>query len=136
SGLPSPAPYDDATARAVERIARLLALAESPNVHEAEAATLAAQRLMLKYNIDARTRPPTGYDFRTLGVPTGRVEESQRILAGILARHFFVEVIWIPVYRPLEGKRGSVLEVCGSPANLEMAAYGHAFLTHTADHLL
>src|SRR5271170_7373995 len=38
AGLPRAAPYDDTTARAVERIARLLALAESPNVHEAEAA--------------------------------------------------------------------------------------------------
>ena len=44
-------------------------------------------------------------------------------------------MIWVPVYRPLEGKRGSVLEVCGTPANLEMAAYVHAFLTHAADHL-
>ncbi|MGO8992951.1 MAG: SprT-like domain-containing protein [Polyangiaceae bacterium] len=137
SGLPraSASPHDDVTTRAVERIARLLALAESPNVHEAEAATLAAQRLMLKYNIDARTRPPTGYDFRTLGTPTGRVEESQRILAGILAQHFFVEVIWIPVYRPLEGKRGSVLEICGSRANLEIAEYVYGFLTHSCHRL-
>jgi hypothetical protein len=80
SGLPSAAPYDDATARAVERIARLLALAESPNVHEAEAATLAAQRLMLKYNIDALTRPPAGYDFRTLGVPRRQARERPRDL--------------------------------------------------------
>jgi predicted SprT family Zn-dependent metalloprotease len=139
AGLPrersQEAPHDEATARAVERIARLLALAESPNVHEAEAATLAAQRLMLKYNIDARTRPRAGYEFRTLGVPSGRVEESQRILAGILARHFFVEVIWIPVYRPREGKRGSVLEVCGSRVNLEIAEYVHGFLTHSCDGL-
>jgi hypothetical protein len=139
SGLPRAqrpqSPHDEATARAVERIARLLALAESPNVHEAEAATLAAQRLMLKHNIDARTRPSSGYDFCTLGAPTGRVEESQRILAGILARHFFVEVIWIPVYRPREGKRGSVLEICGSRVNLEIAEYVHGFLTHSCERL-
>jgi Protein of unknown function (DUF2786)/SprT-like family len=136
SGLPrAGTPHDEATARAVERIARLLALAESSNVHEAEAATLAAQRLMLKYNIEARTRPSAGYDFRTLGTPTGRVEESERILAGILARHFFVEVIWIPVYRPLEGKRGSVLEICGSRANLEIAEYVYGFLTHACARL-
>jgi len=48
---------DDKEARMVERIARLLALAESPNVHEAEAATLAAQRLMLKYNLESRALP-------------------------------------------------------------------------------
>jgi predicted SprT family Zn-dependent metalloprotease len=135
SGLPSARPYDEATARAVERIARLLALAESPNVHEAEAATVAAQRLMLKYNLDAQTRPRAGYEFRTLGRPSGRVEESQRILAGILGEHFFVEVIWIPVYRPLEGKRGSVIEICGSRANLDIAEYVHGFLTHSCERL-
>ncbi|HET7542652.1 MAG TPA: DUF2786 domain-containing protein, partial [Polyangiaceae bacterium] len=34
------------------RIAKLLALAESSNEHEAQAAMSAAQRLMLKYNLD------------------------------------------------------------------------------------
>ena len=140
SGLPRPdaSPHDEATARAVERIARLLALAESPNVHEAEAAMAAAQRTMLKHNIDAQTRTSltrVDYAFRVLGTPTGRVEESARILAGILARHFFVEVIWVPVYRPLAGKRGSVLEICGSRANLEIAEYVHTFLTHSCDRL-
>ena len=56
------------------------------------------------------------------------------ILAGILSDHFFVEVIWVPVWRPLDGKRGSVLEVCGSPANLELAEYVHAFVNHTGAH--
>ncbi|HEY2518101.1 MAG TPA: DUF2786 domain-containing protein [Polyangiaceae bacterium] len=139
SGLPRAreTSRDDPAARVIERIGRLLALAESPNVHEAEAAMAAAQRLMLKYNIDAKARPgrPAGYAFRVLGAPSGRVEESQRILAGILARHFFVEVIWIPVYRPLEGKRGSVLEVCGTFTNLDMAEYVHGFMTHSVDRL-
>ena len=54
---------------------------------------------------------------------------------GILGKHFFVEVIWVPVYLPLEGKRGSVMEICGTPANLEMAAYVHAFLLHTGEQL-
>jgi hypothetical protein len=122
--------------RIVERVGRLLALAESPNIHEAEAAASAAQRLMLKYNIDlhdeARAR---GYAFAHVGRATGRVTESERVLAMLLGRHFFVEVIWVPVYRPLEGKRGSVLELCGTPANLAMAEYVHAYLTRTAEQL-
>jgi hypothetical protein len=141
SGLPRPArdlPHDesDPSVRAVERVARLLALAESPNVHEAEAAMAAAQRTMLKYNLDARAAArPLSYRFRVLGAPSGRVEESQRILAGILAQHFFVEVIWVPAYRPLEGKRGSILEISGSDANLDIAEYVHGFLTHASDRL-
>ncbi len=122
--------------RMVERIARLLALAESPNVHEAEAAAGAAQRLMLKYNIDVRAEARArGYAFAHVGRPTGRVTESERILSMLLGKHFFVEVIWVPVYRVVEGKRGSVLELCGTPANLAMAEYVHAFLTRTAEQL-
>ncbi len=137
SGLPKTAQAaSEEEARVLERIAKLLALADSPNENEAQAAMNAAQRLMLKYNLDvAKTSQARDYSFRHLGEPSGRVTESERILAAILAQHFFVEVIWIPVYRPLLQKRGSVLEVCGTSSNLEMAAYAHAFLSRTAEQL-
>ncbi len=92
-----------------------------------------AQRLMLAHNLEAAAG--AAYHFRHLGAPTGRVSEAERVLANLLAEHFFVELIWVPVWRALEGKRGSVLEVCGSPVNLEMASYVYDFLTHTADRL-
>jgi predicted SprT family Zn-dependent metalloprotease len=122
--------------KVVERVARLLALAASPNVHEAEAAASAAQRLILKYNLDLRAEAGSkGYAFAHVGRATGRVNESERILAMVLGKHFFVEVIWVPVYRPLEGKRGSVLELCGTPANIAMAEYVYTYLTETAEQL-
>jgi predicted SprT family Zn-dependent metalloprotease len=139
SGVPSTssaAQSPDGEVRALERISRLLALAKSANVNEAQAAMSAAQRLMLRYNLEAAvTLPRRGYGFRHLGVPTGRVSESERVISVILNDHFFVEVIWIPVYRPVQNKRGQVLEICGTPANLEMAAYVHAFLTSAAERL-
>jgi hypothetical protein len=120
----------------LDRVAKLLALAESQNEHEAQAAMSAAQRLMLKYNLEALLDHRRSiYDFQHLGQPSGRIGESQRLLAAILSEHFFVEVIWVPVWRPLEGKRGSVLEVCGSAENLELAAYVHAFVNHTGERL-
>jgi hypothetical protein len=122
--------------RMLDRVAKLLALAESANEHEAQNAMSAAQRLMLKYNLEVSLDSrPGSYGFRHLGRATGRVTEAERRLANILADHFFVECIWVPVWRPLEGKRGSVLEVCGRPENLELAAYVHAFLTQTAEAL-
>jgi hypothetical protein len=124
-------------AHVLDRIAKLLALAESPNEHEAQAAMSAAQRLMLKYNVEAVERGVrASYGFEQLGAPSGRIGESQRQLAALLAEFFFVEVIWVPVWRVLEGKRGSVLEVSGTPENLELAAYVHAFVTHTGQRLL
>lgn len=135
-GLPVAQRGDTPEGRVLERVAKLLALAESPNAHEAQAAMSAAQRLMLKYNIDALLASGAHhYAFRHLGKPSGRVEESQRVLSSILSEHFFVEAIWVPVYRPVEQKRGSVLEICGTPHNLELAEYVHAFLTRTAQQL-
>jgi hypothetical protein len=119
-----------------ERIARLLALAESSNLHEAEAAMAAAQRLLLKHNLELReARAADGYAWKHLGRPTGRTTEAERVLSLILGKHFFVEAIWVPVYRALEGKRGSILEVCGSPENLEIAEYVHGYLVTTAERL-
>ncbi len=126
----------DPERRVLERIARLLALAESPNEHEARSAAAAAQRLMLKHNIDAvRRGVARSYGFRHLGKPTGRVEQSLRTMASILSEHFFVEAIFVPVWRPREGKRGTALEICGTQANMETAEYVHEFLTGTAERL-
>ncbi|MGH7435094.1 MAG: SprT-like domain-containing protein [Polyangiaceae bacterium] len=139
SGLPhAPATTvrDEAEDRVVARITRLLALAESPNRHEAEAAMAAAQRLMLKHNLDvAGSREARDYLFSHLGRPSGRIGEHERLVAMILGEHFFVEAIWIPVYRPLAGKRGSVLEICGTRNNLAIAEYVHAFLHETGERL-
>jgi hypothetical protein len=140
AGMPYPKAdttgVDPHKGKIAERIARLLALAESPNVHEAEAAMTAAQRLLLKHNIELReTRAARGFTWKHLGTPTGRTTEAQRVLSMLLCKHFFVEAIWVPVYRPAFGKRASVLEVVGTPENLEIAEYVHGYLVETAERL-
>lgn len=123
-------------AKISDRIARLLALAESPNVHEAEAAMAAAQKLLLKHNLEVRDlRKAQGYVWKHLGTPTGRTTEAERVLSLLLGKHFFVEAIWVPVYRAAEGKRGSILEICGSPDNVAIAEYVHSYLVQTAERL-
>lgn len=126
----------DAPDHALDKIRRLLALAESSNQHEAQAAMAAAQRLMLKHNLDQVSRNDRRqFVVKHFGVPTGRVQESQRLLTGILRDFFFVETIWVSVWRPRVAKRGSVLEVCGTLSNVEMAEYVYAFLMHSAERL-
>jgi hypothetical protein len=135
AGTPRAFPTAD-DKRIGERIARLLALAESPNVHEAEAAMAAAQRLLLKHNLElGDARAARGYVWKHLGAPTGRTTEAERVLSLILGKHFFVEAIWVPVFRPREGKRGSILEICGSPENVDIAEYVHGYLVTTAERL-
>ncbi len=122
--------------RVLSTVAKLLALAESGNEHEARSAMSAAHRLMLKHNLDLQASAASSdYGFRHLGKPTGRTDEARRVLAGILADFFFVEVIWVPIWRAREGKRGSVLEICGTAENLEIASYTHDFLLRTAARL-
>jgi hypothetical protein len=140
AGLPPTAPGDASSSvgpdPVLRRIMRLLALAESPNEHEAQAAMNEAQRLMLVHNIDAPTgQAEDGYSFRHVGAVKARTDVSQKILAGILSRHFFVSVIWVPSYLAAEGRRGHVLELCGTPSNLAVAVYVHGFLTETAERL-
>jgi hypothetical protein len=129
-GLPE-GDADPARARTVRRIQKLLALAESPHRHEAEAAMAAAHRLLLQHNLDAFPGA-AAYDFRQLGRPAARVPTSDRLLASLLATHFFVDTIWARAVDPATGASGHVLEVCGTPANLDMAAYVHAFVRDTA----
>lgn len=136
NGLPEVPSDEPSDSPILRRIKRLLALAESPNLHEAEAAMNAAQRLMLKHNIDKTVAAASeGYSFIHLGKTSGRVEAAEHVLAGILGQHFFVDPIWVPSYLPAEGRGGRILEVAGTPSNLEVARYVHGFLLETAERL-
>ncbi len=130
----APAP---AAERALDRIRKLLALAGSPNQHEAEIAMRKAHELMLRHNIeDARARTQAdAYEVRQIGDPHRRGNRVEAEIAGLLAEYFFVKVIRVPVYLPLTGKRGQVYELAGTRANLEMACHVHAFLLATAERL-
>ncbi|MBX3184237.1 MAG: DUF2786 domain-containing protein [Polyangiaceae bacterium] len=136
AGVPTGTEQTPEAERTLERIAKLLALAESPNEHEAQAAMNQARRLMLKYNLtEIAQETRATHHARHLGKPTGRVSEAERVLSALLSAHFFVDAIWVSVWRPQEGKPGSVLEVMGTVANLEIAAYVYDFLLHTGEQL-
>jgi hypothetical protein len=124
--------------RIIDRVRKLLALAESSNQHEAELAASTAQRLILKFNIDIDARTPDQdrpYAYAHLGKPTGRVQAHQQHLASLLLEHFFVRAIWVSTYDPLADKKGTVLEICGRPENLQMAEFVHDFVLRTAERL-
>lgn len=91
----------------LRRVAKLLALAESPNRNEAELAMRQAQRLMLKHNIDRTVETAKrGYAFSTVGAPTRRIGAHEQSLATLLRDHFFVDVIWVESFDAATGKRG------------------------------
>lgn len=128
----SAAPEDAVLAR----VKKLLALAGSPNEHEAASAMRMANRLMLEYNLDQvgldRQR---GYASRILGRVSGRVQEHEKTLAGILQDHFFVQVIWVRGYEARTDRGGNVLEVLGTPENLQMAEYVYHYVRNLMEPL-
>lgn len=126
----------DAAHPVLERIRKLLSLAQSANEHEAQSAARVAQRLMLRHNIDQlEIERRDGYTSRQLGRTTGRTTEAERLLGSVLQDHFFVDVVWVYGYRPLDAAHGRVMEVCGRRENVELAHYVYDFLTRTADRL-
>ena len=65
-----------------------LALADSPNRHEAESAMAAAHRLMLRHRIESSAGGPSrDYSFVDFGRPAGRVFEHDRLVAMILGKY-------------------------------------------------
>ncbi len=115
----------------LSRIQSLLSLAQSDNHNEAQSAMAKAQKMMLKYNLEA-AREDARYTFRHLGKPTGRRMAWQRLLSSVIGEHFFVEIIIVPYYRAEDKMRGSILEACGTPENLDIACYAHDFLEQAA----
>ena len=113
----------------VERVKKLLSLAGSPNENEARSAMDKARRLLLKYNVDlVEADGERGFTRRQLGPVKGRHSSWEFWLATILNDFFFVEVLWALSYAARRDLEGSVLEVYGTPENVDMAEYVHGYL--------
>ncbi|MEC8191867.1 MAG: DUF2786 domain-containing protein [Myxococcota bacterium] len=123
-------------AAVMRKIRALLSLAESDNENEAKSAMTMAHRLMRKHNIRAAGANESGeFAYRQLGTPRRRTPAHEKILAGLLGRHFFVQPVWVHAYMPTVDARGRVLEVCGRPENLAIAEYVHGFMLETCERL-
>ena len=119
--------------RVMRRVQKLLALAGSSNANEAEAAANAAQRMMLAHNIAARARGPRVYATRALTAPALRLHAYEKLLAGLLTRHYFVSVVLAAAYLPDAGRHGKFVEASGTRDNLAMAEWIYGFLFNAAE---
>jgi hypothetical protein len=85
--------------RQLDRLAKLLALESSPNVHEADAARRAAERLMKKHGLlreEASGRSPSGYYERPMG-SRGFDQAWRFALVTAAARHCGAEAVGLLV---------------------------------------
>ncbi len=111
------------------RIKKLLALAESKNRFEAEAAMTKAHELIARHNtaID-RHKDKRQFLSIFIGTPALRHPRENYHLANLLQDFYFVYGIWVPAYTMEKHKMGRVLEISGTAQNLKMAAYVHDFI--------
>ncbi|MBI4602724.1 MAG: DUF2786 domain-containing protein [Planctomycetes bacterium] len=113
----------------LSRVKELLALAGSPNEHEAANAMRMANKYLLKYNLDlAELERERRFGTRRLGSSSARIQEYEYTLGHILQDHFFVMVIWTNSYDPLRNMPGRVLEISGTPENLDVAEYVYRYV--------
>lgn len=116
--------------RLLQRLRKVLSLAESPNEHEAEVAVGKARQILLHYNLDVVSLDAERhFGRRSLGPAKGRRASFELWLSLILQDFFFVETIWAETYIAARDQSATVLEVYGTAANIEMAAYVYDYLT-------
>ncbi len=111
------------------RIRKLMALAQSKNQHEAEAAMAKAHQFIAKYNVDLLAHEENrNFVSVFVGRPALRHFREEHALARLLTDFYFVYGIWMPAYVVDKGKMGSVLEITGTVQNVKIAHYVHNFV--------
>ena len=119
----------------LNKIQKLLALAQSQNPHEAELAMAKAQELLLKHNLSLlEIETKRKYIAKQIG-KIGRKNPVKSLIGSIINRFFFVEALWTFGYDQHKNKRGRILEIYGTPQNIEMAEYVHDYLHHISEKL-
>ena len=111
------------------RVKKLLALAESKNRFEAEAAMTKAHELIARYNIELnRHEEKRRFLSIFLGSPALRHPREDYHLANLLQDYYFVSGIWVPAFVIEKQKMGRVLEISGTAQNLKIADYVYGFI--------
>lgn len=120
--------------RIVVRIHKLMALAESRNPNEAQAAMRKAHELISRHNVDLIARgADQDYQSIFLGVPRLRHFREAYHLAHLLQDYYFVQGMWIQAWVLEKGRMGRVLEISGTRKNVWIADYIHAAVCRHID---
>ncbi len=128
---PESRPWGD---RRIERARKLLALAGSPNRHEAEAAMAKAHEMVLKYNLDLlEARAPREYVSLFALEPRLRHPIEHYHLAGLLQDFYFVRCVWPRAFVLEKARMGRALEISGTVQNVRLAGYVCDFVRRFID---
>ncbi len=113
--------------RILAKIHKLLSLAASTNPHEAQAATLKANELLLEHNLTLDTAHSQHNEDISLRIlPSKRADAKFCAISQILRTFFVYPII-------SHGEDGVYLEIFGSKENVAIADYVADFLDKTVD---
>ncbi len=120
--------------RIVAKVRKLMALAQSLNRFEAEAAMDKAHELMRNHQLDFITSSDRHELISTFaGRPALRHFREEYHLSNLLQDFYFVFGVWVPAYVLEKGKMGTVLEITGRTQNVKIARYVYDFVVRFTD---
>ncbi len=119
----------DTRRKLLERIRKVLAMADSANEHEAMTAMELAGRIMEKHALDGLVGDEAEeVTYRIISTGKKRIDSSQRAIISILSRYFKVTVIRSQLYDPGLDEVHKTFEIFGRRDNVEVAEHCFHFL--------
>ncbi|WP_457575136.1 SprT-like domain-containing protein [Desulfomarina sp.] len=120
----------------IDRIEKLLALATSPNEHEAALAMEKATELIDKYGVSAfELGRKRNFGYILINRKRKRIERYQRVICRILQDFFSVRVVMSTLYDPFLVDSHKVIELLGTRENVVIAEYCYYFLENKLESL-
>jgi hypothetical protein len=115
--------------RFIEKVEKLLALARSPNEHEASLAMQKANELIEKYTLRYfEAGEKRDFCFVVINRKRKRIESYQRHICRILQDFFFVKVVMSSLYDPITDQSYKTIELLGARENVTIGEYCYFFL--------
>jgi len=122
----------------LRRVEKLLALGQSSNESEAQAASKKANYLLNKYNLDRIAQDKTdSSDIRYLYLRTNkkRMESIEKQILGFLEKYYFVSCIVATIYDAETAEEYKAGVLIGKKEALVVAEYVYRFLLSTSKEL-
>lgn len=118
----------------LQKVEKLLALGQSSNEAEAQAASMKANYLLNKYNLQRFDNGNDHPDIKYLTIchKKKRIESIQRAIVGILQNYYSVNGITSETYNAFDDATYKCLVLIGRKESLLVAEYVYHFLLDTA----
>ncbi|MCX6117574.1 MAG: DUF2786 domain-containing protein [Proteobacteria bacterium] len=122
--------------RLLNKVEKLLALAQSSNEHEALLAMQKVREMYARHNIQRLQASREGaLDSLIISRRKKKLEAHESMIFTVLNEHFFVKVVHTSLYDQKRFEKYKAVELLGSRENLLMAEYVFYFLLKQCDSL-